>query len=71
MLLVNTLKDFKCSVRVEVDGFTADSRDIFGLLSLAAGPGSKFTFTATGKDAGEALDALQRVFDCNFAAAYL
>src|SRR5271166_348088 len=51
MLLLNTLKDFNCSVSAEVSGFAVDGRDIFGLLSLAAGPGSEFTFTATGKDA--------------------
>jgi phosphocarrier protein HPr len=71
MLLIKTLKRFHSPVSVEVDGFIVDGRNILGLLSLAAGPGSKFTFTATGEDANEALDALQRVFEHNFAAAYL
>jgi phosphotransferase system HPr (HPr) family protein len=71
MLLIKTLYKFRSSVSVEVDGFIVDGRNILGLLSLAAGPGSKFTFTANGEDANEALDALQRVFEHNFAAAYL
>jgi phosphocarrier protein HPr len=71
MLLINTIKEFNCSVSVEVDGFVVDGRNIIGLLSLAAGPGSKFAFTATGEDAIKALDALERLFERNFAAAYL
>jgi phosphocarrier protein len=71
MLLINTLKDFNCCVSAEVGGFAVDGRSIFGLLSLAAGPGSEFKFTAVGKDASAALDALQLLFETNFAAAYV
>jgi phosphocarrier protein len=70
MLLISTLKDFNCCVSAEVGGFKVDARSIFGLLGLAAGPGSEFTFTATGKDASAALDALQLLFDTDFSAAY-
>lgn len=70
MLLINTLKDFNCCISAEVGGYAVDGRSIFGLLSLAAGPGSEFTFTASGRDATAALDALQLLFETDFSAAY-
>lgn len=69
-LLVKTLQDFQASVHVLCDGETANARSILGLLSLAAGYGSKLTFTASGPDAGSALEAVQHLFDTNFQEAY-
>ncbi len=69
-LLAETLKSFACSTSVENGSAVADGRSIFGLMSLAAGAGSRLTFTACGKEAKEALEEVQRLFETDFALAY-
>ena len=51
------LQDFKAQMQVVCDGEMANARSILGLLSLAAGYGSKLTFTASGPDAASAMEA--------------
>ena len=65
-LICNTLQNYGCRVLVECSGCTANPRSIFGLLTLAAGYGSKITFTATGKDAAAALKEVEELFTCDF-----
>lgn len=69
-LMVKRLQDFKAQMQVVCDGEMANARSILGLLSLAAGYGSKLTFTANGPDAASAMEAVQRLFDSNFEEAY-
>ena len=69
-LVVTRLRDYACSITVENDGCVVDARSILGLLSLAAGPGSRLTFEASGKESEEALREMERLFRQNFAAAY-
>lgn len=69
-LLVNTLTGFRAQATVESNGGVANARSIFELMCLAAGYGTKLTFVFTGSDADDALAAIQRLFDNNFAAAY-
>lgn len=54
-LLVRTVQPLACRVMVESGGQAVDARSIWGLLALAA---------------ARAMDAIQRLFDSNFNAAY-
>ena len=65
-LLVNTLQNYRCRVLAECGGGAANPRSIFGLLTLAAGYGSKITFTAIGIDAAAAMDEVEKLFQSNF-----
>lgn len=69
-LLIKVLQDFTCGVSVEHDGATADGRSILGLMCLAVGYESKLTFVVSGKDAPQAMAAVQQLFDTNFEEAY-
>ncbi|MCX6923947.1 MAG: HPr family phosphocarrier protein [Verrucomicrobia bacterium] len=69
-MMIRRLKPFDCGVVVECSGHRADARSILGLLCLAAGYESRFTFTVDGKDAAAAMEAVQRLFESNFAEAY-
>jgi phosphocarrier protein len=70
VLLVKRLSGFPCTITVENGGTIVNARSILGMLSLAAGPGSKLTFIASGKEAAKALEEVQRLFDTNLAEAY-
>jgi phosphocarrier protein HPr len=69
-LLVKNMLDYKAQVQVTCEGELANGRSILGLLSLAAGYGSKLTFSVSGPDAASAMEAIQRLFDTNFEEAY-
>ena len=69
-LLVKTLRPFRCRVEVQGNGQQANGKSIMGLMVLAAGKGSKLTFTMTGEDAAAAMAAVSRVFDTHFEDAY-
>ncbi len=70
-LLVKTLTSFDCRVTVEGNGAIANGRSIIGLMTLAAGFGTKLTFILTGPGARRAMNAIQCLFENNFSAAYL
>ncbi len=69
-LLVRTLEEFNCQVSVEVSGVVVNGRSVLGLLSLAAGYGTRLTFVVSGPQADEGMAAIQRLFDDNFSDAY-
>jgi len=66
-MFVKTATRFSCEIVVEKDGERVNGKSIMGLMMLAAGPGSKLTVSADGKDASEAIDTLgaliRRKFD--------
>lgn len=66
-MFVKTANRFACDIFVEKDGEKVNGKSIMGLMMLAAGPGSKLTVYASGKDASQALAELetlvQRKFD--------
>ena len=70
-LLIKQLKDFDCNVLVAGNGAVANGRSIIGLLTLAAGYGTKLTFTVTGPDAVAAMGIIQNLFANNFTDAYI
>ncbi len=69
-LLIKTLQRFRSDVVVEAGGVRASGRSILGLMMLAAGHGSTITFTITGDDAPEAMEAVANLFATRFTDAY-
>jgi phosphotransferase system HPr (HPr) family protein len=69
-LLARTLQFFNCRVQAQCGDEVANASSLMGLLTLAAGYGSKITFTATGPESVRALDAVARLFEDNFKDAY-
>jgi phosphocarrier protein len=57
---------FDASVTVLKDGQAVSGTSIMGLMMLGAGPGSDIVVRATGRQAREALDALQRLISTKF-----
>jgi phosphocarrier protein HPr len=66
VLLVETLKRFDADVTVSKDGQSVNGRSIMGIMMLGAEQGSHIEVTATGPQAGEALDALRALVDARF-----
>jgi len=69
-VLIRTLQPFACEVTVERDNITVNGKSILGLMSLAAGFGSKLTFTISGSEAAGAMAAVQALFESQFQKAY-
>lgn len=66
-MFVKIASRYQCDIYLEKDGEKINGKSIMGLLMLAAGPGSKLTMEASGKDAAQATaeieDLFQRKFD--------
>jgi phosphocarrier protein HPr len=56
---VQCCEKFDAEISVSKDGETVGGSSIMGILTLGAGQGSTITVTASGPQAGEALDALE------------
>jgi phosphotransferase system HPr (HPr) family protein len=69
-LLVKTLQPYFVNVVIEANGEKASGHSILGLMALAAGYGAKVAVTITGKDAFEAMAAVQDLFETCFDDAY-
>jgi phosphocarrier protein len=65
-LLVQTVNRFSADVQISKDGQTVDGRSIMGVLTLAATRGSKIHVEARGKEAEEALSAIEKLVDKKF-----
>ncbi len=66
-MVVRTLKDFDCDVRIANGETVADGRSVLDLMTLAASRGCVVRVTAVGKDAKKAVEALGRLIARNFA----
>ena len=53
-------------VTVTREGREVNGKSIMGLMMLAAGSGATLTICAEGKDAQQALDELEQLFNRNF-----
>ncbi len=58
---VQTVEAYDATVTVSRDGTTVGGNSIMGLMMLAASPGSSVLVTASGKQAAEALEALDKL----------
>lgn len=65
-LLVQTVNRFTAEVKICKDGQVVDGRSIMGVLTLAATKGSKIHVEAKGKDAEEAMRAIERLVEKKF-----
>lgn len=65
-LFVKTANRYDCEVFVEKDGERVNGKSIMGLMMLAAGPGSRLTIHARGKDASRLLDELEELLRRKF-----
>jgi phosphocarrier protein HPr len=65
-LFVKTASQFSADILVEKDGAVVSGKSIMGLLTLEGSQGSVLKVTATGPDAGDALDALQELVKHKF-----
>lgn len=63
---VQTVDRFDADVKVSRAGETVGGRSIMGLLTLAAAKGTTITVSATGAQAGEALDAIEALIASRF-----
>jgi len=69
-MLVKTLQPYRLSVEVEAHGEKASGTSILGLMSLAAGFGSRITFTIVGNQAPEAMELVDALFKSNFETGF-
>ncbi|MGO4437187.1 HPr family phosphocarrier protein [Rhizobium sp. RAF56] len=58
---VQTVEAYDAAITVSKDGTTVGGTSIMGLMMLAASPGCSVLVTASGNQATEALDALDRL----------
>lgn len=63
---VQTVGRFEAQVTVSRDGMTVGGMSIMGLMMLAASPGCSVEVSASGPQAQEALDALERLVSERF-----
>ena len=64
---VQTVEKFDADVRVMRCGETVGGTSIMGLMMLAAGPGTEITVVASGKEAAEAITALEMLVNGRFS----
>ena len=65
-LLVQTVNRFSAQVSLSKDGQTADGRSIMGVLMLAATQGSTIEVEAAGRDAEQAVKAVEKLVERRF-----
>ncbi len=65
-LLVQAVNRFEAEVTISKDGQSVDARSIMGVLTLAATQGSEIEIEASGKQAGEALRAVEKLIEKKF-----
>jgi phosphocarrier protein len=63
---VKCAEQFDAAVTVSRDGNTVPGTSIMGLMMLAASPGSTILVSASGRQASEALDALESLVTGRF-----
>ena len=65
-LLVQMINQFSADVKFSKDGQVVDGRSIIGVLSLGAAKGSKVRVQASGRDAKEAVLAIEELIENKF-----
>ena len=61
-LLVKAAGKYECDVFVEKDGNKVSCKSIMGLMTIEGYPGSTMQVSASGKDAQDAMDAIEELF---------
>jgi len=65
-MVVETASKFDADVSLIKDGVRADARSIMSVMLLAAEPGCEICLEATGSQAQDAADALDKLFQAKF-----
>jgi phosphocarrier protein HPr len=65
-MVVQVASNFESTITVDKDGIEANAKSIMGLLLLAAGQGSRIVVRARGRDATEAVEAIQKLIEGKF-----
>jgi len=65
-LIVRTAERFSCEIQIQKADRSADAKTMLDLLTLSAENGSVLVLEARGAEAGEAVEALARLFKSNF-----
>jgi len=65
-LLVQTASKYHSSLKIYKDDYEVDAKSIMGVMTLAAAQGSELKFVADGPDEAEALDDVEKLFNCGF-----
>jgi phosphocarrier protein len=63
------VEKFDAEIRVTRGHETVGGTSIMGLMMLAAAPGTSITITATGREAVQAVDALEALITSRFGEA--
>jgi len=63
---VQVASGFNATIHVEKDGVKVGGTSIMGLMMLAASPGYSIRVTASGPEAGPAIDALEQLVASRF-----
>ena len=63
---VKCVEGFDADIRVSKDGHVVGGTSIMGLMMLTASPGCSISVSASGPQAEEALDAIQKLIDDRF-----
>ena len=64
--LIDLASGFESSIRIVRDGREADAKSIMRVMMLAASKGESIDVVAQGADAGEAVDAIERLVTGRF-----
>lgn len=65
-LFVQTANQFEADIHVIRGQEEVSGKSIMGIMTLAVGVGTEITVRATGRDAAEALEALESLVSNNF-----
>jgi phosphocarrier protein len=65
-LLVQTTKDYKCTIHFEKGNDRINAKSIMGIITLGAAYGSEIKIIAEGEDEEAAVKALVRLFESKF-----
>ena len=65
-MFVKCSNRFESDITVEKNNETVNGKSIMGMMMLAAGEGSKVTVIATGSDASEALQEIEKLINNKF-----
>lgn len=61
-IIVSAVRRFQCSIIMKYNNITADARSLMSLAQLEAPKGSSVTVVASGVDARQAVDELDKIF---------
>lgn len=68
--LVKCACKFQANINLILDDITVNAKSILGILMLAACKGTKIKIEASGSDAKEAIEAIQKLSESNFYINY-